>query len=72
MSPRPLDIKQILASFDSLPDDAIIPDPAAAEVMGISTDTLRRQTRIPQRRLSERRCGRRVGDIRALARGKAA
>lgn len=72
MPSRPLNIKQILASFDSLPNDAIIPDSAAAEVLGVSTDTLRRQKQIPQRWLSERRRGRRVGDIRALARGTAA
>lgn len=69
---KPKDIGEIVASFDRLSDDAVIPDSAAARILHIGVDTLKRQSRIPQRWLSERRCGRRVGDIRAVARGVAA
>jgi hypothetical protein len=59
-----------LAYFDSLPNDAIVPDRVAAAILAISIWTLRRENPVPTRRISERRRGRRVGDLRALARGE--
>ncbi len=62
--------KEKLAEFDTLPDDAIAIDALAAKILGISIWTLRRTNPVPARQISERRRGRRVGDIRALARGE--
>lgn len=61
-----------LAAFDRLPEDAIVPDAVAAEILSISIWTLRRSSPVPPRQISERRRGRRVGDLRALVRGNAA
>ena len=72
MSPRPINVPARLAEFDRLPNDAIIDDPVAAALLGISVETLRRANPVPQRRISDRRVGRRVGDLRALTRGEAA
>jgi hypothetical protein len=72
MSPRPINVNARLAEFDRLPADAIIDDPVAAALLGISVDTLRRRNPVPQRQVSDRRRGRRVGDLRALVRGEAA
>jgi hypothetical protein len=58
-----------LAQFDSLPNDAIINDRVAAAVLGMSVWTLRRTNPVPARQLSKRIRGRRVGDLRAKARG---
>jgi hypothetical protein len=60
-----------LAYFDSLPNDALVPDRVAAAILAISVWTLRRENPVPTRRISERRRGRRVGDLRALVRGEA-
>ncbi len=72
MSPRPTNVKARLAQFDALPDDAIVEDPVAAAVLSISEDTLKRNNPVPWRQVSERRGGRRAGDLRALVRGNAA
>jgi hypothetical protein len=63
------DLDEIVRRVDSLPDDAIIPDPAAAIVMGISQRTLRRNCPVPKIKLGPRTGGRRLRDIRALGRG---
>jgi hypothetical protein len=60
-----------LAYFDSLPNDALVSDRVAAAILSISVWTLRRENPIPSRQISERRRGRRVGDIRSLVRGEA-
>jgi hypothetical protein len=60
-----------LAAFDSLPQDAIVPDAVAAVILAISIWTLRRENPVPRREISERRFGRRVGDLRAKVRGEA-
>ena len=60
-----------LAQFDSLPNDAIVPDRIAAAILSISIWTLRRDNPVPARQISERRRGRRVGDLRAMVRGAA-
>ena len=59
-----------LAYFDSLPNDAIVTDRVAAAILSISVWTLRRENPVPTRQISERRRGRRVGDLRALVRGE--
>lgn len=63
--------QQKLAAFDRLPDDAIVPDPVAAEVLSTTVWTLNRNNPVPARQISARRRGRRVGDLRALVRGEA-
>ena len=60
----------LVANFDQLPDDAILNDHAAARILGVSVWTLRRAAPVPKRQISERRYGRRVGDIRAKVRGR--
>jgi hypothetical protein len=72
MSPRPINVPAKLATFDRLPDDAIIDDPVAAALLNMSIDTYRRRRPVPRRQFSERRGGSRVGDLRALIRGDAA
>jgi hypothetical protein len=64
-------IDEIVASFDQLSNDAIVPDEVSAKVLGTSPWTIRRNGLLPCRRISERFQGNRVGDIRAVARGKA-
>jgi hypothetical protein len=64
------DYIDIVQQFDRLPDDAIFPDPLSAKVLGCSVWTLQRNNPVPRIQISQRRFGRRVGDIRALARGK--
>jgi hypothetical protein len=56
----------IVAAADNLPDAAIIPDQAAAKLLGISVWTLRRNNPVPPIDTSPRRRGRRLGHIRAL------
>lgn len=68
MSPSAL--KEKLAAFDTLPQDAIVPDAVAAEILSISIWTLRRENPVPVRQITERRYGRRVGDVRAKVRGE--
>ena len=67
MSPA---LREKLAAFDTLPQDAIVPDPVAAVILSISIWTLRRENPVPKREISERRFGRRVGDLRAKVRGE--
>jgi hypothetical protein len=69
MSPT---LRQQLADYDVLPDDAIVADALAAKILSISIWTLRRENPVPARQISERKRGRRVGDLRAKVRGKAA
>jgi hypothetical protein len=61
----------IFDEFDRLPDDFIAPDPVSAMVLGMSTWTLNRTNPVAKRKMSARTGGRRVGDLRALVRGKA-
>jgi hypothetical protein len=57
-----------LKRFGDLPDDAVVDEHTAAVILNMSYWTLRRTNPVPQRRLSERRVGRRVGDLRNLIR----
>lgn len=63
------DPSTIVAHFDRLPDDALVPPPVAAILLNCTDRHLRRDPPIPRRRISERVVGFRVGDIRALIRG---
>jgi hypothetical protein len=54
--------------FDMLPEDALVRDTVAAEILSISVQTLRREKLVPARKISGQRQGRRVGDIRELVR----
>jgi hypothetical protein len=58
----------MIARADRLPDAAILPDPAAALLMGISIWTLRRNNPVPAVQITARCRGRRLGDIRAMGR----
>jgi hypothetical protein len=59
MSPT---LRQKLAEYDALPDDALVDDAVAATILSISIWTLRRSNPVPARQISERKRGRRVGD----------
>jgi hypothetical protein len=67
MSPA---IREKVAAFDTLSQDAIVSDAVAAEILSISIWTLRRENPVPARQISERRRGRRVGDLHAKVRGE--
>ncbi len=58
--------------FDKLPDDAIVTGKTAAVILGgsLSEQSLRRNPPVARRQISQRRYGFRVGDLRALIRGK--
>jgi len=64
-------VAQILERLDKLPDDSVIPDSVTSVVLGVSTGTLRRNPDLagPPIKLSARRYGRRLGNVRAVARG---
>lgn len=67
MSP---DLTKKLEAFDTMPNDSVVADPVAAAVLNISLRTLRRNDPVRSIKLSARRIGRRVGDIRALLQGQ--
>lgn len=54
----------------ALPDDCVIDDPLAALMLNMSVWTLRRNNPVPPVRLSARKCGRRLGNIRKAIRGE--
>ncbi len=62
-------LNKAIQAFDHLPDDAIVPDRVAAVLLNISVWTLNRTNPIPKRHITERRNGRRAGDLRSLIRG---
>jgi hypothetical protein len=64
-------IEQLKRS-EGLPDDCVIDDPLAALMLGMSIWTLRRNNPAPPVRLSARKRGRRLGNIRKLIRGELA
>lgn len=66
MSPT---LREQLAEYEALPDDAIVSDSVAAKILSISVWTLRRENPVPARQISQRKRGRRVGDLRAKVRG---
>jgi hypothetical protein len=66
------ELRTKLEAFDTLPNDSVVADPVAAAVLNISLRTLRRNDPVRSIKLSARRIGRRVGDIRALLQGPSA
>lgn len=68
---KPLSAIELMHNFDQLPDDCVVSDPVTCLILGVSEWTLRRDppANLRRIRLSQRRFGRRVGDIRALVRG---
>ena len=61
-------IADIVRRFDQLPDDAVIPGGAVAQVHSISERTVRRT--YPSVQLSPNRKGYRVGTVRAMSRAE--
>ena len=60
---------ELIEHFDRLPDDAIVPDVVARLVLNESERSFRLSPPVPRVALGPQRGGRRVGDIRAVARG---
>ena len=58
------DAFEIVKQFDELPRDMIMPPKPSAILLGISERTLRRSAPIPRRKITARKSGFRVGDIR--------
>jgi hypothetical protein len=69
MSPTHL---EILENLPKLPDDMIVSDQLAAILLNCSTRTLRRGSLVRRVKTGDRTGGRRLGDIRKLARGELA
>jgi hypothetical protein len=67
-----MDILSAIKCFDHLPDDGVVSDRVVAAIFGISHRVARKPDAlpIPKVRLTARKSGRRVGDIRKLARGE--
>jgi hypothetical protein len=62
---------ELIANFDSLPDDALVPPKVADMMLGISEWTRRRNpVLLPRVPISPHRYRHRVGDIRKLVRGE--
>ena len=64
------DTFEILKRFDELPADVLVSTKVAAIVLNMHERTLRRSPPIRKIQTSPQRSGFRVGDIRALVRGK--
>jgi hypothetical protein len=63
-------LAEFFAKFPSLPDDTLARDPESAAILSISVWTLQRTNPVPERKISARVRGRRVGDLRRLMRGE--
>ena len=63
------DLAEKIAAFDRLPDDAIVDDRVAGALLNMSPWTVRRTNPVPRRQTSQRRFGRRAGDLRNKIRG---
>jgi hypothetical protein len=60
---------ELIKNFDSLPDDAVVPDKVARIILNESERSFRRNSKLRKVSLGPQRNGRRVGDIRKLVRG---
>jgi hypothetical protein len=69
MSGKPDKILEVLRNFDSLPDDAVIPAAATAQLTSLSERTVRYHPKLKRHYVSAERYGQRVGDVRRLLRG---
>jgi hypothetical protein len=63
-------ILEILKRFDDLPDDALVPPKVAGIVLDVNEHTLRRHPPVPRIQVSPQRYRFRVGNLRALVRGR--
>jgi hypothetical protein len=64
------DYAKVIENFDTLPDDAVLPAAAVAQLHpGVTLRTIRRV--YPTVRLTQRLLGVRVGDLRAMSKGAA-
>ena len=68
MKGRNIDL--IVEQFDKLSDDAVVQRRVTARILNTSPWTIKRNRLLPEIQISERLRGNRVGDIRAVARGK--
>jgi len=59
---------ELVKRFDELPDDCVLPDKAVSLILGVSDRTTRYRLDLPRVQISQKRYGRRVGDVRALIR----
>ncbi len=62
-------LREVLAHFDALPDDAVVPSKITAIVLGLSERTVRYHLHLPRVQVAGVRYGQRVGDIRKLCEG---
>jgi hypothetical protein len=62
------DLHEVLARFNVLPDDAVLPSQVTAIILGVSERTIRYHPNLPRVQISRGRYGQRVGDIRKLCR----
>lgn len=69
---KPLTALDLVKNFDALPDDAVVPLSVSRILLNISEWTERRNPPLRRIQTSQRRFGNRVGDIRALVRGRTA
>jgi hypothetical protein len=61
---------ELVENFDKLPDDMLVgPTVASTVLANIAEQHLRRDPPIPKVKISDRRWGFRVGDLRELIRG---
>jgi hypothetical protein len=67
--PKRLSPLELIKNFDSLPNDAVVPDTVARLILNESERSFRRNSSLRKIQLGPQRVGRRVGDIRALIRG---
>lgn len=61
-------LREILARFDALPDDGVLPTKITAVVLGLSERTVRYHPHLPRVQIARGRYGQRVGDVRKLCR----
>jgi hypothetical protein len=59
-------LREVLKTFDALPDDAVVGTKIAAIILGVSDRTMRSNTKLKGVVVSPNRFGFKVGDIRAL------
>jgi hypothetical protein len=73
-TPMKLSPFELIRNFDQLPNDALVPDRVARLVLNESDKSFRRDyrdnPRLPRIQIGPQRFGRRVGNLRALIRGK--
>jgi hypothetical protein len=61
-------LREILAHFDALPDDAVVGSKISAIILGVSERTVRYHPQLRRVAVSQGRYGQRVGDLRKIVR----